>query len=297
MPPPNGSTEAAPDAAPMAALLGTAQDGGYPQAGCEARCCSDAGSNKISELYPSSIAICAPASGSRWIIDCTPAFPAQLSLLDEIFPGKNPGLILSHAHVGHYTGLVNLGNEIMGGRCVPVYVLPRMKAFLQSNEPWKELVGNKNIELRPMSAGEPFELDGGVRITPRLVPHRDEHSETACFQVDGPTSSLLWLPDIDSWEELIPDIEDLLGGVDRAFLDGSFFGPGELPNRDMSAISHPLILDSVERFSSLSAEARRKIFFIHLNHTNPAIQPDSEESQLIEQAGYSAARQGDRIEL
>lgn len=148
-----------------------------------------------------------------------------------------------------------------------------------------------------MSAGEPFELDGGIRITPRLVPHRDEHSETACFQVDGPTSSLLWLPDIDSWEELSPDIEDLLDGVDRAFLDGSFFGPGELQGRDMSAIPHPLILDSVERFSSLGAEVRRKIFFIHLNHTNPAIQPDSEEFQLIEQAGYSVARQGDRIEL
>ena len=262
-----------------------------------AKCCSHAGSDKAGTVYPSCIALCDPASGSRWIIDCTPAFPSQLSLLDKIFPGKNPGLILSHAHVGHYTGLVHLGNEIMGGRCVPVYVLPRMKAFLQSNEPWKELVDNKNIELRPMSAGEPFELEGGVRITPRLVPHRDEHSETACFQVDGPTTSLLWLPDIDSWEDLSPGIEDLLGEVDRAFLDGTFFGPGELPGRDMSAIPPPLILDSIERFSNLSAEVRRKISFIHLNHTNPAIQPGSEEFQAVEQAGYSAALQGDRIEL
>ena len=297
MSPPNGPMEAGPAASPLAVLLGTAQDGGYPQAGCEAKCCSHAGSDKAGTVYPSCIALCDPASGSRWIIDCTPAFPSQLSLLDKIFPGKNPGLILSHAHVGHYTGLVHLGNEIMGGRCVPVYVLPRMKAFLQSNEPWKELVDNKNIELRPMSAGEPFELEGGVRITPRLVPHRDEHSETACFQVDGPTTSLLWLPDIDSWEDLSPGIEDLLGEVDRAFLDGTFFGPGELPGRDMSAIPHPLILDSIGRFSNLSAEVRRKISFIHLNHTNPAIQPGSEEFQAVEQAGCSVARQGGRIEL
>ncbi|MEC9348106.1 MAG: MBL fold metallo-hydrolase [Planctomycetota bacterium] len=297
MSPSNGPTEDGPDASPLAVLLGTAQDGGYPQAGCEAKCCSHAASNEVSALYPSSIALCDPASGSRWIIDCTPAFPSQLSLLDKIFPGKNPGFILSHAHVGHYTGLVNLGNEIMGGRCVPVYVLPRMKTFLQNNEPWKELVDNENIELRPMSAGEPIELDGGVRITPRLVPHRDEHSETACFQADGPTASLLWMPDIDSWEELSPGIENLLAEVDRAFLDGTFFGPGELPGRDMSAISHPLILDSVERFSNLGAEVRRKVSFIHLNHTNPAIQPGSEELQAIEQAGCSVARQGDRIEL
>ena len=297
MSPSNGPTEDGPDASPLAVLLGTAQDGGYPQAGCEAKCCSHAGSNEVSALYPSSIALCDPASGSRWIIDCTPAFPSQLALLDKIFPGKNPGLILSHAHVGHYTGLVNLGNEIMGGRCVPVYVLPRMKTFLQSNQPWRELLDNKNIELRPMSAGEPIELDGGVRITPHLVPHRDEHSETACFQADGPTGSLLWMPDIDSWEELSPGIEDLLAEVDRAFLDGTFFGPGELPDRDMSTISHPLILDSIERFSNLDAEVRRKISFIHLNHTNPAIQPGSEEFQAIEQAGCSVARQGDRIEL
>jgi len=172
-----------------------------------------------------------------------------------------------------------------------------MKAFLQRNEPSKELVDNKNIELRPMSPGEPFELDGGVRITPRLVPHRDEHSETACFRADGPTGSLLWLPDIDSWEELSPSIEDLLDEVDRAFLDGTFFEPGELPNRDMSAVSHPLIIDSIERFSNLSAEVRSKISFIHLNHTNPAIQPGSEEFQAIKQAGCSVASQGDRIEL
>ena len=285
------------DLQPSAVILGTAQDGGYPQAGCRSPCCRGIEAGGAEALHPACLAICDPATGCRWMIDCTPAFPRQLALLDSIFPGDIPGFLLTHAHIGHYTGLTHLGSEVMGACEAEVFALPLMRNFLENNLPWSELVECGNITLRPAAAGEPIELGNDLRATPRLVPHRDEHSETACYRVDGPGRSILWLPDIDGWGEMTPSIEELIGEVDRAFLDGSFFSPGELPGRDMSSIAHPLIQESIELFSSLKEETRRKISFIHLNHSNPAIDPHSDAARAIALAGHSIALQGEQIEL
>ena len=283
---------------PCALVLGTAQDGGYPQAGCKASCCTVPASQGIGPLYSSALAICDPASRQRWIIDCTPSFPQQLALLEKIIPLDGmPGFLLTHAHIGHYTGLIHLGREVLNAKGVEVYVLAGMKAFLENNLPWKELVSEGNIVLRLVEPGAEFDLAPGIRITPHLVPHRDEYSETACFQVDGPEHSLLWLPDIDAWEAMSPSIEERLEDVDMAFLDGTFFDAAEIPGRDIDSIAHPCIEDSIRRFSGLPDAERKKIRFIHLNHTNPAVQPQSSATARVEQAGHSIACQGDVIAL
>ena len=283
---------------PSAVVLGTAQDGGSPQAGCQASCCNSPDSLENGPLYPSSLAICDPAGNQRWIIDCTPSFPQQLALLEKTAPLNGiPGFLLTHAHTGHYTGLIHLGREVLNTTGVEVYALGGMKAFLENNLPWKELVAGNNIKLRLTEPAQALDLSPGIRVTPHLVPHRDEHSETACFQIDGPSRSLLWLPDIDAWEDLNPSIEELISGVDIAFLDGTFFNATELPGRDISSIAHPFIEDSISRFSGLPDGEREKIRFIHLNHSNPAIHPESAAAARIEQAGHSIARQGDLIEL
>ena len=283
---------------PSAVVLGTAQDGGYPQAGCKASCCNSPDFLENGPLYPSSLAICDPGGNQRWIIDCTPSFPQQLALLEKTAPLNGiPGFLLTHAHTGHYTGLIHLGREVLNATGVEVYALRGMKAFLENNLPWKELVDGKNIKLRLTEPAQYLDLSPGIRVTPYLVPHRDEYSETACFQVDGPSRSLLWLPDIDTWEDMNPSIEELISGVDLAFLDGTFFNAEELPGRDISSIAHPFIEDSINRFSDLPDGEREKIRFIHLNHSNPAIHPGSTAAARIEQAGHSIARQGDLIEL
>ncbi len=40
-----------------------------------------------------------------------------------------------------------------------------------------------------------------------------------------------------------------------------------------------------------------EIFFIHLNHTNPALVPDSEESKELGAAGWAVVEQGSVIVL
>ena len=286
---------------PFVVVLGIAQDGGYPQAGCAKTCCKDAWSDSSKRRLVSCLGVVDPTSQERWIIDATPDFRAQLRLLDELEPAdSNPGLtgiFLTHGHIGHYTGLMHLGHEAMGAKNVPVYVMPRMGEFLSTNGPWDQLVRYKNIELREIVADQPIQLNERLSITAFRVPHREEYTEVVGYRIDGPNGSVLFIPDIDKWERWDRRIEDMIAEVDVAYLDGTFYAEGELPNRDMADIPHPFIVESMRRFESLPAQERAKIHFIHLNHTNPALQAGSAACEAVTDAGFSVAGELERVGL
>ena len=279
---------------PYVIVLGIAQDGGYPQAGTKK---SEAWDDPSKRKYVSCLGIVDPETSQRWMIDATPDFKEQLHFLDEIAPvSATPGLagiFLTHAHIGHYTGLMHLGREAIGAKNVPVYTMPKMYDFLGNNGPWDLLVRLNNIELRLLSDQIPVKLDDKITITPLLVPHRAEYTETVGFQIDGPNKSVLFIPDIDKWEELDQwgfRIENWISQVDVAYLDGTFYADGEIPGRSMYDIPHPFIEQSMARFKSLPLEEKNKIRFIHLNHTNPALIDGSDAQQAIEKAGFRVAK-------
>ncbi len=286
---------------PWLVVLGTVQDGGAPQAGCTRDCCADPEIRR----HVACLGIVDPMTSQRWIIDATPDFADQLRLLDRIAPANGnasgsaglAGILLTHAHIGHYTGLMHLGHEVMGASGVPVWAMPRMKAFLSSNGPWDQLVAFGNISLMELQAGEPVRLNRRLAVTPILVPHRDEYSETVGFRIDGPGRSALYVPDIDKWERWDRQVEDLLAEVDVAWLDGTFYADGELPDRSMAAISHPFIVESLRRFRALPAVQRDKVHFIHLNHTNTALRAGSKARAAIDAAGFHVAQRGQRFLL
>ena len=286
---------------PSIVVLGIAQDGGAPQAG---RFDDPRWDNPAQARMVACLGIIDPRSGKRWMIDATPDFRRQLTDLARASAGPArpalDGIFLTHAHIGHYTGLMFLGHESMGTLNVPVWVMPRMDAFLRANGPWDQLVRYGNIELRPLAAGTKVELGDGLSVTPIVVPHRQEYSEVVGFRISGPTRSVLYIPDIDSWDEWDAAgtrIEDVLQTVDAAYLDGTFFANGEIPGRDMTGFPHPFITKSMERFAKLPPKERAKVHFIHLNHTNPALVPGSEAQRQVEAAGMHLAEQGERYPL
>ena len=57
------------------------------------------------------------------------------------------GIFLTHAHIGHYIGLMYLGKEAMNADQVPVYAMTRMKGFLIQNGPWSQLLKINNIRI------------------------------------------------------------------------------------------------------------------------------------------------------
>jgi pyrroloquinoline quinone biosynthesis protein B len=298
---PDPATAATAVPPPYALVLGIAQDGGYPQAGTKE---SPAWDDPARRRLVASLGLVDPASGERFLLDATPDLPAQLHRLDHAAPvAGTPGLagiLLTHAHVGHYAGLIHLGREAMNARAVPVYAMPRMAAFLGGNGPWELLLRLGNVELRPLAAGVEVALGSRLRATPLLVPHRDEYSETVGFRVAGPRRSLLWLPDIDKWERWDAAgvrLEEVLAGVDVAYLDGTFFADGEVPGRAMAAIPHPFVSETVARLRALPAAERAKVRFVHLNRTNPLLHGDQAAAQTVAAAGMQVAVEGERFEL
>jgi pyrroloquinoline quinone biosynthesis protein B len=129
------------------------------------------------------------------------------------------------------------------------------------------------------------------------VPHRDEYSETVGFIIEGPAHKALYLPDIDKWERWGTPVESVLAGVNRAWIDATFYADGEIPGRSLQEIPHPFVSETMQRFASLPEAERGKVHFIHLNHTNPAIVAGSEARRAIQAAGMAVAVEGERFEL
>ncbi len=291
------------DSAPFLVVLGTAQDAGYPQAACKKECCQKVWSGKVTKKLVSCLGLVDPVSGSSWIFDATPDFKEQLHIVEQLPLGSAEtapqlsGIFLTHAHMGHYTGLMDLGREAMGAKEVPVYAMPRMKNYLTNNGPWSQLVSLQNISLQSLKEDSTIQLNAQLSVTPFLVPHRDEFSETVGFKIQGPKHSALFIPDIDKWSKWGRSINDEIKKVDYAFLDGTFFQNGELPGRDMSLIPHPFVEESLARFSSLSPADKAKVYFIHFNHTNPLLQEGSVAQQQVESAGFSIAKRMGQVGL
>lgn len=281
----------------QAVVLGVAQDAGYPQANCQKACCQPAWDNPEKQGRVACLAIADAATGQAWMIDATPDFPAQLQYIKDSLKLDLGGVLLTHAHIGHYTGLMYLGREAMGADGTPVYAMPRMGTFLRRNGPWSQLVSLDNIQLQPIRAGQSLQLSANLHITPIRVPHRDEFSETVGFSVSGPEQKLLYIPDIDKWERWSVDIDSLVSLHDVALLDATFYSEEELPGRDMAEIPHPFVQESLQRFAGLPDSIKQRIHFIHLNHTNPLLQEGSPEEAEVEKAGLKVSRRGMRFAL
>ncbi|MBK9732842.1 MAG: MBL fold metallo-hydrolase [Chitinophagaceae bacterium] len=282
---------------PFIVILGNAQDGGYPHINCKKECCKKYYSGAEEKHFVSCIAVMDPVSNQRFLFDCTPDFPAQLHLLDSIASTENmiDGIFLTHAHIGHYTGLMYLGRESMNATNVKVYAMPEMNSFLQTNGPWSLLVQLKNIALHKLKADSTIHLNERITVTPFLVPHRHEFTETAGYKIQLQNKSVIFIPDIDKWATWNHDILQLIKENDLLLLDGTFFHDGEIAGRNMNEIPHPFIEESMKLFENLSKEEKSKIYFIHLNHTNPALINNSQAQKEVEQSGFHVARQGQRI--
>ncbi len=248
----------------------------------------------------SSIAVIDKQSRLKYLFDATPDIREQLFRLHTVAPDSQftlDGVFLTHGHIGHYTGLMHFGHEASASSNVPVYAMPRMQKFLSNNGPWDQLVNYHNIRLVDLVASERVVLSDELAVTPLLVPHRDEYTETVGFRIDGPRKSALFIPDIDKWDRWDTDILDLIRTVDFALLDASFFADGELPGRDMSQIPHPLVMESMNLFSGLSAEERSRVIFIHFNHSNPLLIDGSNAQQQVQDQGFRIAHAGMKLDL
>jgi pyrroloquinoline quinone biosynthesis protein B len=289
-----------------ALVLGSVQDAGLPQVGCYTERCDDgralhaAGRGR----YVSSLALVEPEAERFYLVDATPDITRQIDLIVE--PGfrlrageRRPfdGIFLTHAHIGHYTGLAVLGNEGLGVRDTPVYCTRAMAEFLSSNQPWAFLADQGRIELRPLDLDRWHRIDEHLEAQLWKVPHRDELADTVGFVFRGPTATMLFLPDINSWALWERDVAEAVASVDVALLDGSFWSADEVPGRAVEDIPHPLIPWTMDALQGVVDRGAARVVLTHLNNSNPALDEDGPQQAEIRRRGFDLAREGMRFEL
>jgi pyrroloquinoline quinone biosynthesis protein B len=280
-------------------VLGVAQDGGYPHIGCQKICCANVYNGKNKRKNVVALGLVDLENQQKWIFEATPDMHTQLAELERHHLKKATiidGVFLTHAHIGHYTGLMYFGREAYGKKNIPVFAMQKMKQFLTNNEPWNQLVSLQNIKLKKLQNDSTIVLNNKLKVTPFLVPHRDEFSETVGYKIEGKNKSALFIPDIDKWNKWKKSIIQEVKKVDYAFLDATFFNQKEV-KRAMTEVPHPFIEETVNLFKNETLTTKNKVIFIHFNHTNPALQKDSKERKSIEKLGFRFADEGMKIGL
>lgn len=289
---PKKHAEPIPNTGVYLKVLGIAQDGGMPHINNPKEYYAVTNGDRAQELV-ASLGLIDTEQKKKYLFDATPDMPKQLDILHQELATNTiiDGIFLTHAHIGHYTGLMHFGREAMGAHHIPVYAMPKMNTFLSANGPWSQLVAIENIKITPMYADSSVTLSRKLKITPFLVPHRDEYSETVGYRIEGPEKTALFIPDINKWSKWTTSIIEEVKNVDYAFLDATFFSEGEIP-RPMSEVPHPFIDETVALFKDEDTAVKSKVIFIHFNHSNPALDEKNAKRLALEKEGYRFARQG-----
>ena len=282
-------------------VLGIAQDGGVPHAGCACSNCMGAHDNPILRRHPVACGIMG-SDESMHLIEASRALPDQMRLWADSL-GKQgvvrpDSLSLTHVHIGHVDGIGQFGKEVMGVSEMPLFASRSVIAEMSKRE---MMVPFSASEIAAMQVFEPSE-DCGFEMIFVPVPHRDEFADTHAILIRGPSKSILFLPDHDEWGATLAihgaeTIREWFSSleVDIALIDGSFWGPEELPGRDMSKIPHPTVSESLKRLGD-RREGDPEIHFTHLNHSNPLLKQGTEYDELV-RMGWGVSSQGQHFSL
>ena len=276
-------------------VLAIAQDGGHPQPGCLRPCCA----NITEPHYPVSLGI-RSSEGTNLLIEATRNLGDQFTIWGQT---KVDHLLLTHAHLGHVDGLGLFGREAIAARDIELHVSDDMYHLIDRTPQWNLMVQQGVFNIRTFTAGDVVFSQGELSIEAVRIPHRAELSDMHAFIIRGPSKSLLFLTDHDTWNETLTvhdcsSIRELLAklNVDIALIDGTFWSEDELAGRNQATVPHPPVLQTLNMLGSRE-DGDPDIIFTHLNHTNPLYNRDSEQYAEVERLGWSVAYQGQRFTL
>ena len=106
-------------------VLGNVQDAGLPHIGCQHKFCKEKFS-EFEEYFTTSIAVVDPVEKKYILFEASPDIPYQLNYLEkEIFNEflLPESIFITHAHIGHYTGLLYFGREALGAKNLIIKVI------------------------------------------------------------------------------------------------------------------------------------------------------------------------------
>ncbi|WP_299210094.1 pyrroloquinoline quinone biosynthesis protein PqqB [uncultured Tateyamaria sp.] len=291
-------------------VLGAAAGGGLPQWNCGCRNCTDARAGVIPRMTQSSVAV--SLDGQSWVVlNASPDIRAQVDACPQMHPPALRGspissVVLTNGDIDHIAGLLTLREKT----AFDVYATSSGLDILRSNSVFGVLDPDL-VAQHAVSLEAPFEPLPGLTVTPFAVPGKvalflegdtlnleEVGEQTVGLLLESASARAAYVPGCAA----IPDwLIDRLGGVGLLLFDGTVWnnddmqrtGTGEKTGARMGHVPLNGELGSLTRLSEVGG---RKVF-IHINNTNPILQPDSAERAEVLGKGWEIAFDGMEITL
>ncbi len=298
-----------------ALVLGAAAGGGFPQWNCNCANCAAfwAGEEGVEALSQSSIAV--TVDGENWaLLNASPDLRGQILANPAMHPkhGKRHSplvsVLLTNGDLDHTAGLLTLREK----QSYNLFGTGEILSVLEAN-PVFEALDPAFVSRIPIVLDKPFDLLPGLTASLFAVPGKvplflegdgpvqtDMQGEfTVGVEMRADGRRIYYIP---GCARMTPDLAARIGGADLIFFDGTLFeddemirmGVGQKTGARMGHISMAGPDGSIAAFRDI--EIGRKVF-LHINNTNPVLRPDAEERRIVENAGWTVARDGMEISL
>jgi pyrroloquinoline quinone biosynthesis protein B len=305
-------------------VLGAAAGGGVPQWNCGCAVCNAARGAQAG-LRSTQCSIALTADDEHWfLINASPDLRQQLIATKQLHPKPGrlrhspiAGVILTNGEVDAVAGLLSMRE----GSPFTIYAHPTVLSILKANSIFNVL-GEATVKRQGIAVEEPFEPllpDGtpsGIEILPFAVTGKvawylrdkslpggrgDAVGDTIGLRIrDRRTDKHVFF--IAACAKVTEELKARLAGAALVFFDGTVWrddeliaaGLGQKTGQDMGHIAMSGTEGAIESLVDVAIERR---LFLHINNSNPALLPASDERKMLERAGWQIPPDGTEIVL
>ncbi|TCO71209.1 pyrroloquinoline quinone biosynthesis protein PqqB [Rhodovulum euryhalinum] len=290
-------------------ILGAGAGGGLPQWNCGCENCTLARAGRIPSQTQSSLAV--TANGQDWaILNASPDIRHQLNDCAALHPTglrEVPlrSVLVTNGDIDHVAGLLTLREM----QSFTLFATAGIHEVLAQN-PIFAALNPQVVTRQTVALGVPFRLAPGLWAdlfpVPGKVPLYLEGDtvetdlvgeQTVGVHLSGGGGSAFYIP---GCAMLNDDLRARLDGAPLVFFDGTLWqddemvraGLGEKTGKRMGHISMSGPDGSIAAFAGLNVG--RKVY-VHMNNTNPVLNPASPERAEAEAAGWIIGQDGMEI--
>ncbi|WP_324716746.1 pyrroloquinoline quinone biosynthesis protein PqqB [Carboxydochorda subterranea] len=303
-------------------VLGTTAGGGLPQWNCNCANCRRArAAGPSGRRLQSSLAV-SPDGAAWYLINATPDVREQMAHFRALAPGPGirdtplRGVLLTDAELDHTLGLLNLRENARW----TLWATPAVLHVLESVYPVLPILRaySSELQVRAMPVDRAFMLPPerapgasvqvlATEVSRRLPVYAQALSgapapgAVVAFTLTNPATGrrLVYAPGL---RRLEASLRAQLEQADVVLLDGTLWDEDELirlgvAHRTAADMDHAPMNGShgtARWFGELPARWK---LYVHVNNTNPALDPSSPERRRLREAGLDIAEDGWEVEL
>lgn len=290
-------------------VLGAGAGGGLPQWNCGCRNCNDARAGHLPAMTQSSLAV--SANGQDWaVLNASPDIRQQFAETPQLAPtglrvSPLRSVVLTNGDIDHVAGLLTLREKTP----FTVFATAQTLEILETNAVFGVL-DPALVSRSPIALEAAFTPLTGMEITAFAVPGKvalyleqgddvDTNAmgeQTIGLRLSASGRTVYYIPGCAAvTDALLAQVAD----ADLLLFDGTVWQNDEMPTMGAGAktgarMGHVAMDGPDGSIARLAGLTCRKVF-VHINNTNPALQPDGPERATLSAAGWDIAADGMEI--